>query len=192
MNLDVSLPVHGDFRQEPRACQQRLLHFCTVTPSSRKWAGEWVPGVGPTAASLATLTDSCSSLGELARTGLSELRLPRVGPDVPRPAMTHCGSGVEGLDCGTGRVRGGLGGGHRGGVGSDRQPWLTSTRQPGAAVVMLGSPVSLSLSCEDKQRGFQRRTLSGVCPSLCFSCFGWCTHALWVGVDFIHGSFGGT
>lgn len=65
--------------------------------------------MGSTAALLATLTDSCSGLGESARTGMTKLHLPRVGPDVPRLAMTHWGSGIEGMESSTGKVQCGLG-----------------------------------------------------------------------------------
>lgn len=109
MNLDVSLHVQSDFYQDPRACEEWQLSFCGVTPSSHKWAGEeCVPQMGSTAASLATLTDSCSGLGESAQTGMTILCLPRVGPDVSCPAMTHWGSRIEGMESSTGRVQRGL------------------------------------------------------------------------------------
>lgn len=109
MNSGVSLHIESDFHQDPRACEEWQLHFCGVTPS-HKWAGEeCVPQMGSTVASLATLTDSCSGLGESARTGMTKLRLPRVGPDVSRPAMAHWGSGIEGMESSTGRVQCGLG-----------------------------------------------------------------------------------
>lgn len=129
-----------------------------------------MPQMGPTAASLATLTDSCSGLGELARTGMTSLRLPRVGPDVSRPAMTHWGSGIEGMESSTGRVQCGL--------GDAVVRWGCLTASPGCAqpgsqgttVGILGSPVSLSLSRgEDKQSGVQRQSCQESAPPSCFS-----------------------
>lgn len=52
--------------------------------------------------------------------------------------------------------------------------------------MILGSLVSLSLSfCEDKQSGFQRQTLSGVCPSLLLFLFQ-LVHSLSLGVSLFY------
>lgn len=122
MNLDVLFHVQSDFHQEPRACQEWQLRFCGITPPSHKWAGECVPGIGSIAASLATLTDSCLGLAELVRTGITKLHLPRVGTDVPCPARTYWGSGIEGMDSSTGRVQCGLGDAVVGGLGLTASP----------------------------------------------------------------------